>query len=335
MKKKRLLALLMAGAMAVSMTACGGSDNSASGSGAAASGSGAAGGDKEFTIVVKSLADQYWVLLKAGAEAKAKELGVKVNVIGPNAESEVQQQVDMIQNAIGAGVDGLAIAPSSPDTVLPVLEQADSAGIPVIAVDTDLPNYENKKSFIGTGNEAAGKQGGEYAAELVGEGAKAIILRGRAGDTTHDDREKGFTEGLEAGGVEVLEVRDCMSEAEKAMNAMQDLMNRYDQIDVVCTTADSMAQGAQRAIENAGEDIPVIGFDGTIPVAELIAQGSVIKGSVAQAPYTMGELAVENLLKLVNGEEIEERIDSGTQMVTPDNAADFKADLEAKVNGAS
>ena len=119
------------------------------------------------------------------------------------------------------------------------------------------------------------------------------------------------------------------------MNAMQDLMNRYDQIDVVCTTADSMAQGAQRAIENAGEDIPVIGFDGTIPVAELIAQGSVIKGSVAQAPYTMGELAVENLLKLVNGEEIEERIDSGTQMVTPDNAADFKADLEAKVNGAS
>ena len=335
MKKKRLLALLMAGAMAVSMTACGSSDNSASGSGAAASGSGAAGGDKEFTIVVKSLADQYWVLLKAGAEAKAKELGVKVNVIGPNAESEVQQQVDMIQNAIGAGVDGLAIAPSSPDTVLPVLEQADSAGIPVIAVDTDLPNYENKKSFIGTGNEAAGKQGGEYAAELVGEGAKAIILRGRAGDTTHDDREKGFKEGLEAGGVEVLEVRDCMSEAEKAMNAMQDLMNRYDQIDVVCTTADSMAQGAQRAIENAGEDIPVIGFDGTIPVAELIAQGSVIKGSVAQAPYTMGELAVENLLKLVNGEEIEERIDSGTQMVTPDNAADFKADLEAKVNGAS
>lgn len=335
MKKKRLLALLMAGAMAVSMTACGGSgDNAADGSGAA-SGSGAAGGDKEFTIVVKSLADQYWVLLKAGAEAKAAELGVKVNVIGPNAESEVQQQVDMIQNAIGAGVDGLAIAPSSPDTVLPVLEQADSAGIPVIAVDTDLPNYENKKSFIGTGNEAAGKQGGEYAATLVSESAKAIILRGRAGDTTHDDREKGFKEGLEAAGIEVLEVRDCMSEAEKAMNAMQDLMNRYEQIDVVCTTADSMAQGAQRAIENAGADIPVVGFDGTIPVAELIAEGSVIKGSVAQSPYDMGQLAVENLLKLVNGETIEERIDSGTQMVTPDNAADFKADLEAKVNGAA
>lgn len=330
MKKKRLLALLMAGAMAATMTACGGSN----GSDGSADGSKAASGSGDtYTIVVKSLADQYWVLLKAGAEAEAEKMGVNVNVIGPNAESEVQQQADMIQNAIGSGTAGLAVAPSNPDTVLTVLAQADAAGIPVIAVDTDLPNYENKKSFIGTGNEAAGEQGGQYAAELVGSGKKAILIRGRAGDTTHDQREAGFKKGLEAGGVEILETRACDSEAEKAMNAMMDMMNRYDQIDIVCTTADSMAQGVQRAIENAGKDIPVVGFDGTIPVAELIAQGSVIKGSVAQSPYDMGVLAVDNLIKLTKGETIEERIDSGTSMVTPENAAQFKADLEAKVKG--
>lgn len=335
MKKKRLFALLMAGAMAVSMTACNGGDKpAASGSGSTPpAADGGEGGN--YKIVVKSMADQYWVLLKAGALAKAEELGVTVDVIGPNAESEVQQQADMIQNAIGEGVDGLGVAPSNPDTVTTVLAQADEAGIPVIAVDTDLPNYANKKSFIGTGNEAAGEQGGKYAAELVGSGKKAIVLRGRAGDTTHDQREAGFVKGLEAGGVEVLEVRACDSEAEKAMNAMMDMMNRYEQIDIVCTTADSMAQGAQRAIENAGAEIPVIGFDGTIPVAELIAQGSVIKGSVAQSPYDMGQLTVEKLVALSKGETIEDRIDSGTSMVTPENAAQFKTDLEAKVNGAS
>lgn len=336
MKKKRLFALLMAGAMAVSMTACGGSSDNGGTSGAASgsgSGSGAQGGGEggEYAIVVKSLADQYWVLLKAGAEAKAAELGVKVDVVGPNAESEVQQQVDMIQNKIGIGVDGLAIAPSSPDTVLPVLAQADSAGIPVLAVDTDLPGYENKKSFIGTGNEDAGKIGGEYAAELVGSGKKAIVLRGRLGDTTHDQREAGIVAGLEAGGVEVLEVKACDSEAEKAMNAVQDLMNVYDQIDIIVTTADSMAQGAQRAIENASKDIPVVGFDGTIPVAELVAAGSVIKGTVAQSPYNMGQLAVESLVALHNGETIDERIDSGAEMVTPENAQAFVDDLKAKV----
>ena len=336
MKKKRLLALLMAGAMAVSMTACNsGGDSAANGSGAASGTSGNNGGDKTFAIVVKSLADQYWVLLKAGAEAKAAELGVNVEVIGPNTESDVQMQADMIQNQIGAGVDGLAVAPSNPDTVIPVLSQADSAGIPVIAVDTDLPNYENKKSFIGTGNEAAGEQGGAWAAEYVGEGKKAIVLRGREGDTTHNDREAGFVAGLEAGGVEVLEVRACDSEAEKAMNAVMDMMNRYDQIDIVCTTADQMAQRAQRAIENARADLPVVGFDGTIPVAELIAEGSVIKATVAQNPYAMGELCVENLLALTNGETIEERIDSAASMVTEENAAEFAADLQAKVDGAA
>lgn len=338
MKKKRLFALLMAGAMAVSMTACSGSDkpaNSGSGSGSNAGGSAAGGEGGNYAIVVKSLADQYWVLLKAGAEAKAEELGVTVDVIGPNAESEVQQQADMIQNKIGEGVDGLGVAPSNPDTVTTVLQQADDAGIPVIAVDTDLPDYANKKSFIGTGNEAAGEQGGKYAAELVGSGKKAVILRGRQGDTTHDQREAGFKKGLEAGGVEILEIKACDSEAEKAMNTMMDMMNRYEQIDIVCTTADSMAQGAQRAIENAGAEIPVIGFDGTIPVAELIAQGSVIKGSVAQSPYDMGQLAVEKLVALSKGETIEDRIDSGTSMVTPENAETFKADLEAKVNGAA
>lgn len=347
--KKRGLALILAGMMLIGMlSGCGGNSGSSGGDAStppassdggdtgsdAGSDTGSSGGGN-YAIVVKSLADQYWVLLKAGAEAKAKELGVSVSVIGPNAESDVQGQVDMIQNKIGEGVDGLAIAPSSPDAVLPVLEQADNAGIPVLAVDTDIPGYANKKSFIGTGNEAAGKQGGEYAAGIVGEGAKAIVLRGRLGDTTHDQREAGIVAGLEAGGVEILEVKPADSEAEKAMNAMQDLLNVYDQIDIVVTTADSMAQGAQRAIENAGKDIPVVGFDGTIPVAELIAQGSVIKGSVAQAPYAMGELCVENLIALHNGETIEERIDSGTSMVTPENAQQFKDDLEAKVNGAA
>lgn len=334
MKLKRGLALLLTGLLLVgSLSGCGGSTSTPSGSD---SGDAASKDDvQNYAIVVKSLADQYWVLLKAGAEAKAKELGVNVSVIGPNSESDVQGQVDMIQNKVGEGVDGLAIAPSSPDAVLPVLEQADAAGIPVLAVDTDIPGYENKQSFIGTGNEAAGQQGGAYAAELVGSGAKAIVFRGRLGDTTHDQREAGIVAALEAGGVEILEVKACDSEAEKAMNAMQDLLNVYDQIDVVVTTADSMAQGAQRAIENASKDIPVVGFDGTIPVAELIAQGSVIKGSVAQNPYMMGVLCVEKLIALHNGETIEERIDSGTSMVTPDNAQAFKDDLEAKVNGAA
>ena len=88
----------------------------------------------------------------------------------------------MIENELGSGIDALGIAPATPDAVVTALQQADSSGVPVITVDTDLPDYANKKSFVGTGGESAGRMGGEYAASIAGEGGKAIILRGRAGD---------------------------------------------------------------------------------------------------------------------------------------------------------
>lgn len=339
MKNKKRLAALLAGLMfASSLTGCGGSSGQSSAgasasqgasSSGASSSAGADNSDIEIGFVVKSLSDSFYVLMKAGAEAKAAEMGVGLTFIAPNSESDVQGQVDMIQNLIGQNVDALCVSPSSPDAVLPVFEQAYEAGIPVLAVDNDT-TFEKKITFIGTGSEAAGEVGGKYAAEQIGEGGKAILLRGRLGDSNHDAREAGFRKGLEAGGIEILEVRACDSESEKAMNAMQDLMNRYPDIDVVCTTADSMAQGAQRAIEQAGVDIPVLGFDGTIPVAEMTAEGKFM-GTVAQDPYNMGVVGVEEAVKAAKGETVEPRIDTGAKMVTQDNAADFVADLKAKM----
>lgn len=329
MKHKRKLAAVLAGLMLTStLTGCGGNAAQSS-SGSGSDKASADNGDITVGFVVKSLSDSFYVLMKAGAEAKAKEMGVNLNFIAPNSESDVQAQVDMIQNLIGQNVSALCVSPSSPEAVLPVFEQADAAGIPVLAVDNDT-TFEKKLTFIGTGSEAAGEIGGQYAAEQIGKGGKAIILRGRLGDSNHDEREAGFRKGLEAGGLEVLEVRACDSESEKAMNAMQDLMNRYSDIDVVCTTADTMAQGAQRAVEQAGKDIPVLGFDGTIPVAEMTAEGKFM-GTVAQDPYNMGVVGVEQAVKAAKGESIDPRIDTGAKMVTQENAAEFVADLKAKM----
>lgn len=331
---KRLLCLAMAGAMTLALAACGGGGGSSTAdTGGDADGGSDAGSEKiKVGFVVKSMADQYWILVQAGAAQKAEELGVDLTFIAPNSESDVQAQVDMIQNLVGQGIDALCLAPSNPDTVLPVLEQADQAGIKVLAVDTDLPKFENKVTFIGTGAEAAGQLGGEYAGDLVGEGGNAIILRGRAGDTTHDGREAGITAGLEAKGMNILEVKAADSEAEKAMNVTQDLLNRYDNIDVVVTSADSMAQGAERAISAAGRDVKVVGFDGTIPVCEIIAEGNeVLVATVAQMPYVMGQLGVEMAVKAVNGEDVDERIGSGAELVDASNAEDFVAELSALV----
>ncbi len=328
--KKRWFAWLLTGCMAVSLTAC--SPQAApEASGAADSQAASTQPNSDITVgfVVKSLNDQYWVLMKAGAEARAQELGVHLVFIAPNSESDVQTQVTMIEDLISQDVSALCVAPSAPDAVLTAFDRAKEEGIPVLAVDTDTP-WEDKVTFIGTGNEAAARLGGEYAAEVLGSGKKAVLLRGRLGDQTHDERIGGWEAGLEAGGIELVEIRAADSESEKALNATQDLLQKYSDLDLICTSSDTMAQGAQRAVEQAGRDIKVLGFDGTLPVAELVLEGKIM-ATVAQNPYEMGVLGVENAIKAVNGESVEERIDSGVQIVDASNAQQFLDEMHEKL----
>ena len=326
--KKRLLALLLAGTMCCSLAACGGEpaanadgDDTGTAAGDAASADTGADGKIKVGFVVKSLADQYWILMKAGAEATAAELGAEVSFVGPNSESDVQMQVDMIENMLAQGVNVLCVAPSSQDAVLPAFEKADQGGVKVLAVDTDT-TFEKKVTFIGTGNEAAGEISGQYAAEAVGAGAKAVVIRGRMGDKTHDDREAGIVKALEAGGVEIIEVKAADSETEKAMNITQDIMQRHTQIDAILATADHMAQGAQRAVEAAGLDTAIMGFNGSNPAVELVLDGK-MAGTVAQSPYNMGAMGVENAVKAAKGEQIETRIDTGAEVITAENGEEY------------
>ena len=340
---KKIISMLCAATLFASvLMGCGGGGNEeassdaattedTSGEDASAEEGGSADGIK-VGFVVKSLADQYWILVKAGAEAAAEENGVDLTFIAPNAESDVAKQVENIETLIAAGVDVLCIAPSNDETVLPALENAVKAGIKVIAVDTDS-SLEDKVCFIGTGNEAAAKEGALWAGEQVGEGAKAIVLRGRLGDATHDAREAGVVAGLEETGVEVLEVQAADSTEEKGMSVSENLLQKYDDVDLIITTADSMATGACNAVEAAGKDTLVYGFDGTLPVAEKVEAGEVL-GTTAQHPYEMGVLGIETAIKIMNGEEVDAVIDSGQEVVNSENAADFIADLESKVGSA-
>lgn len=348
---KKVLALLTASVMVFSMAACG--SNAAdtkedagtgaaveetteaakdtAGDDAAADTAGTSAEGIKVGFVVKSLADQYWILVKAGADVAAKENGVDLTFIAPNAESDVAKQVENIETLVAAGVDVLCIAPSNDETVLPALQNAVDAGIKVIAVDTDS-SLADKVCFIGTGNESAAKEGALWAGDQLEEGATAIVLRGRLGDATHDAREKGILAGLEEKGVEVLESQAADSTEEKGMSVTENLLQKYPDASLIITTADSMATGAYNAVKAAGSSAQVYGFDGTIPVSEKVAEGEIL-GTTAQSPYDMGVLGIETAIKIMNGETVDAVIDSGQKVIEKSNAAEFKTDLEAKASG--
>ena len=323
---KKLFALLLTLAMVLSLAACGSSkEEPAKPQEPAKTEEPAPEASSSDTcsvgIVVKSLDNDYYTTLKNGAEDRAAELGVDLTFVAPNAETDIQSWVNMVSDLIAAKVDVLGVCPADDAACLPIIREAGSAGIDIIAVDNDTA-YEGKLSFIGTSNYDAAKLGGEYCAKQVGEGANAIILRGPVGSSNHDERQNGFIDALEAGGVKILEIKDANCVAETAMNAIEDLMTVYEDIDLICCTNDLMAVGAQRAVAAGNLDAKVFGFDGSPDVCQGTKDGLYL-GTVAQDPYQMGVLAIDNAIALSKGETIESRIDSGCAVVTAENAQDF------------
>lgn len=330
MKVRRFLSVLVATAMVLGATACtSGQTGSKDGS---SKDSAKSGGKLKVGFVVKSLADQYWILMKAGAEKAARDNHVDLTFIAPNSESDVEKQVQNIETLVSQKVDVLCVAPSNDETVLPALKKAVKAGIKVIAVDTDS-SLSEKEAFIGTGNQKAAKEGALWAGQQAGKGAGAIILRGRLGDATHDEREKGIKAGLEEAGVKVLETQAADSTEEKGLNVTQNLLQKYPDVKLIITTADSMATGAYKAVKEAKSDAKVYGFDGTLPVSQKVEAGEML-GTTAQAPYDMGVLGIESAIKVHKGDTLDKVIDSGSKIVQKDNAAEFVKDLQSKLDAA-
>lgn len=326
--KKRILAILLGTVLAMSVVGCGSSDSKESGDdGAAASSeegeeSGEGSGDTQITMILKATTAEYWQYMIAGAEAAGEDLGVNVDVIGPTAESEIQQQVTQIEEQISAGVDALVIAPCEENAVIGAC-QSYTEQLPILMVDSDA-NLEGKKAFIGTGNKNAAKLGGEYVAEMLSDGGKAVLIGGQQGETTTTQRLEGFEEGLKAGGIEVLETQYGNNTADKAMAVMEDMLTKYpDEIDAVLCINDDMAIGVQQACQNSGvEGISIVGFNGDKGAVDMILNDQ-ISGSVAQQPYEMAYQAIEQAYKCVQGESIEEHQEVDAQLITKENAQQY------------
>ena len=334
--KKRLFAALLAGAVAVSLMACGGGSSSAPAGGEATQASGgaatgeAAGGSGSYKIdvICKTLSSEYWTYIKAGAEAYSKDHPeVTVEVKGPPSETSYDEQMNMIQTDIGSGAyDGYIIAPLQADTVKTLIADTDK---PIMALDSAIPS-DKVISFIGTGNEEAAKAGAAAAVEAAKaagwEDIKCIEIAGVQGDGTNTARMNGYIAGVDENGGDFLEgeVQYADAVADKATTCMEGIMSSHPEgIAIICANNDDMALAAANAAAKAGLDTYkntiFLGFDGQIPAAQAILDGKMTM-STAQNPYDMAYLAVETMVKHLNGETVEPVVDSGYTIITKDNA---------------
>lgn len=280
------------------------------------------------SVVLKSLNHVFWRAMEKGAKDAGQQLGAKVEVLGPSAETRVEEQVNMIEDQITKGVSALVIAPSQPKAQIPVFERAKSKNIPVVFIDTDAP-WESKVSFIGTGNFAAGKQAGEILAKHLTKGAKVAIIRGALGDLTHDERANGAVEALKAAGIEVVTIQPANSDRQMAMSVMENILQANPNIQGVFATNDEMGLGAVKAIEGSGkiDKIVVVVFDASPSSLNAVIEGK-LAAVIAQDPYKMGYKGVETAIRAKKGEQVEKRIDTGVKIITKENAKEELKEFE-------
>ena len=339
MNKKRVLAMLLAGAMALSMTACGGGNASSGDDSSNDGGASASGGSYKVSVILKTLAAEYWQYVKSGAEDYAFEHSdkVTVEVKGPSSETAFDEMQNMIETDLSSGsYDGVIISPLQSDTAAQLVS---GTKLPIVAIDTNFEAPE-VKSFVGTGNEAAAKKGGEAAVEAAKAAGwtdiKCIEIAGVQGDQTNTARMNGYKAGVEEAGGTFLsdEVQYADATADRATTAMEAIMQTHPEgIAIICANNDDMAMAAARAAQghDAYKNTIFLGFNGDRAACEAILAGQMTM-SVAQMAYEMGYKAVETMVQVLDGETVDEFVDSGSDVVTPDNAQERLDTLKTQLH---
>jgi ribose transport system substrate-binding protein len=279
----------------------------------------------DIALVTKALDSEWWQRVRAGAENAAQaHAQVHLSIMAPEREVNIDQQVSILEDQITDRVAALAVAPTGAAEVIPVLDRAHAAGIPVVIFDTDV-NWPLKVSFVGSNNRRAGQLAGEYIVQRLGGKGKVAVIRGILGVLTHEDRVAGFQDAIRsATGVECVSVQPANSERALGMSVMENLLTRYPDLAAVFATNDQMALGAVEAVaaRNLTGKVAVVGIDATHEAVRAVQAGR-LAADVAMYPEKLGRDAVEAAFKAAEGEQVEKRIDTGETLVTRENAKDF------------
>jgi ribose transport system substrate-binding protein len=286
--------------------------------------------DKNYTIAVipKGTTHEYWKSIHAGAVKAQQELaaqGVTVKVIwkGPFREDDRDQQIQVVENFISRRVSGIVLAPLDSQALVNPVASAVQSGIPVVVMDSGLKS-DQYTSFVATDNFKGGQMAGEYMARLLNQQGNVILLRYAVGSSSTEEREKGFLDALaKFPGIKLISADQYAGATiETGYQASQNLLNRFgNEVNgIFCVNEPSTIAmtKALRDIGKAGGKVKMIGFDaGSQSVLDL--KSGDVQALAVQNPLLMGYLAVTTMVKHLQGEKVENRIDTGVVLVTPEN----------------
>ena len=273
-------------------------------------------------LITKFPVDFYDTMVDAAKAWDEAEPGAEVIYAQGESGTDDEGEIAAIQSMVTQGVKAIAITPTSP-AVQDELQKAVDAGIKVILIDNDIPDWSGKTSVVATDNLAGGELAGQWFVDNVPAGAKVAILQGVLGNPSLDARVDGF---LDAVGDHVTVVATTPTDCDqtKGLNAGQDILTANPELDAIYAACGPPLIGALEAVKSAGlTDLITVGFDASPDEIAGIAAGTQ-SASVAQFPDKMGSMGMQAAFDAAMGNSVEANIDTGTDMVTKDNVADYQ-----------
>ena len=278
-----------------------------------------------ISLLTGTMDNPYWITVTENAQKAAEMLGVNLVPLAVDVEGIATQQISQMEDRIAQGDDAIVVAVQETQALIPAIEQANAAGIPVIAIDKGAEGGK-MESIIMTDNVAAAYDGAKWVAEQIGGKGKVLLLEGRPGGQTAIDRKTGGEKAFaEYPDIEVISLPGDWETA-KAQAMTEDVLTANPDLAGIFASNDMMAIGAVTALAAAGLDIPVCGFDAVDPALVMVRDGR-LGATVAQFPGRMGFMGVEYAVRVINGEAVPEMVNSGSMLVTRDNVLTFQAGL--------
>ena len=304
MRIHRIGAAIAAVAFAYAAAACGGGSADAGGGGNA---------DQPYVAIVsKGFQHQFWQAVKQGAEQEAARQGVRISFEGPATEADIEGQVTMLTNALGRQPDVLGFAALDSRAAAPLLQQARSSNIPVVAfdsgVDSDIP-----LTTAATDNKAAAAEAAKHMAEALGGTGKVALVVHDQTSKSGTDRRDGFLEWMAANapGIQVLEPQYGGGDQAKSADITKAIIAANPDLKGIYGSNEGSAIGVLRGVAESGRTgLTVIGFDSGSGQIDAIRNGQML-GAITQDPIGMGAQLVDAAVKAIHGEQLPKVIDTG------------------------
>lgn len=274
-----------------------------------------------IAVVPKSQALIFWQTVHAGAVAAGREYGVEIRWNGPASEIDFTRQINIVDDFVNQHVNGIVLAPTNGDSLVPIVERAAQENIPVTIFDSGI-NTDRYLSYVSTDNYKGGVLAAERLGAVLPTGGEIAMIGTIPGSVSTTERENGFrdTVGRKFPELKIVAFQYGMADRAKSLAVAEDILTAHpDLVGIFCSN-ESGTVGAVQGAKSKGVigRVKIVGFDTSPPLIEDLRAGNV-DSLVLQNPFRMGYLSVRTIIDRLHGKIPQKRIDTGATVVNAAN----------------